>query len=493
LKAGQLGFFLFFSFSFAIFAVNMNLPPFLSCDENLDAPQKDFEFRAIGPLFEYSSKGKSNDLLALRPLFSEEDNGILYSIDVLWPFFVYRENDFEKYWRFFLLYSGSSKINDKFKAENPHTGLIPFWAYGRDEENKLYWAIFPIYGNLKNFLAYDSIDFVLFPIYLKTKKGETKGKAYFWPIWNYDEAPSFRKFRFFPFYAYHERYNVFKRVSYFWPFYHNAEYYNPKAEGKGWFLWPFYGENSFKNLKSWTFLWPFFSFYRRDFEGDDRDGIGFNMPWPFIQYRNNVDRDEKNEKWRFYIWPLIGRSERVNSDYQFILWPFFSSLYTKGDEGNVDWVWILPFYWSKRAFDNKSMERELYRNFYPFISYLNKGDFCEIRILDLWFQRNMPAIERNWAPLWIFFNYQSKGEFFRYDFLWGIFKYFNTKKDGKGVAIEPFYRSCTLFEDDGEDMQAVEKNLPLVQREYFLGMIRTRNFIGGKTKIRLFWSIEFEY
>ncbi|HPO90585.1 MAG TPA: hypothetical protein PLJ44_05705, partial [Victivallales bacterium] len=77
--------------------------------------------------------------------------------------------------------------------------------------------------------------------------------------------------------------------------------------------------------------------------------------------------------------------------------------------------------------------------------------------------------------------------------LWGIFKYFNTKKDGKGVAIEPFYRSCTLFEDDGEDMQAVEKNLPLVQREYFLGMIRTRNFIGGKTKIRLFWSIEFEY
>lgn len=495
-------FFLFLFASFANFADDFGFPPLFDWDEDLSLRLRNDEFRALGPLFEYSrSEEPKRKLLALRPLFSEEDIGGLYSFDILWPFFVYRENNFEKYWRLFFFYSGKNKGETAGQeGEKPHTGLIPFLLYGIDEGGEFYWALFPFYGEARNFISYDSIYFIVFPIYFKTKKGQISGEAYFWPIWNYDESPSFKKFRFFPFYAYHERYGSFRRASYIWPFYHYAEYYNPKASGKGWLLFPFYGQNSFKDLKSWSVLWPFFSVYRREKDEESEDGFGWNMPWPFIQYRRNVDRDEKNEKWRFYLWPLIGRSERRDSDYQFVLWPFISTLYTKGDQGNVEWVWILPFYWSKHAKDKDMREIELYRNFYPFVSYLEKGDFCEIRILDLWFQRNMPAVERNWVPLWVFFNYQSSADAFRYDFLWGLIKYFGNSREVEGFAFQPFYMSCTLVEEKKTETKEVEgtktedaATQKKIQRDYLLGLIRTISYEDGRCSARIFWLIDFEF
>ncbi len=528
--ARPLIFFAIFSISSAVFAFDIGLPPLFDNDEELSLEKKDDELRMFGPLVEISSKEeRGRELAAVRPIWSREDSEGLYSFDVLWPFFAYRENDFEKYWRLFLLYSGRAKpqVGDG-AAEKPHVGLVPLWFHGRDDDGEGYWALFPFYGELRDFIGYDSIYYVMFPVYLRTRKGQMNGEAWFWPIWNWDESPSFRKFRFFPFYAYHDRPGAFRRASYVWPFYHSAEYYSAKDGGGGWMLWPFYGENRFKDLKSWSVLWPFFSGYEREKGADGEDGSGFNAPWPILQYRRNVDRDEKNEKWRFYLWPLIGRSERKDSEYQFLLWPFISSQYTSGDSGDVEWVWILPFYWSKHARDRKGEMAETYRNFYPFVSILRKGNFCEIRALDLWFQRNMPAVERNWAPLWTLFNYQSTGEAFRYDFLWGLVKYFDSPEEGEGFSLQPFYRSCSRFKDDDddwaedEDEEACEDDNDMdwedldgfdadidfdlaggdadgparegvSQRDYLLGFVRTRSYSDGSVVLRLFWFAEIEF
>jgi hypothetical protein len=496
-------------------------PPLFDYDEDLALEKKDDDLRGLGPLIEFSSKkDPARQLKAFRPLISSEESPDSYALDILWPFFVYRENNFEKYWRLFLLYSGRSKLSGEESlgdGEKPHSGLIPLWLYGRDKDDTFYWSVFPFYGEARDFLSYDSMYYVMFPVYLKTKKGDSHGEAYFWPIWNYDESPSFKKFRFFPFYAYHDRPNSFRRASYLWPFFHSAEYYTVKDAGSAWMLWPFYGENRFKNLKSWSVLWPFFSLYRRESEENGaKDGFGFNAPWPIVQYKRNVDIDEKNENRKSYIWPLIGRAESLNSEYQFVFWPFFSSLYTYGEQGKVDWVWILPFYWSKHAHDDKGKEREKYRNFYPFISFLERDDFCEIRIFDLWFQRNMPAVERNWTPLWVLFDYQSKGDTFRHDFLWGILKYYSSPTAGEDFSLFPFYRSRSSFSDgkeshveivntkdenrdlEGEgggksDLAPEPKRIGLVRRDYFLGALRSSSYSDGSLVLRLLWLFDVEF
>ncbi|HPN83966.1 MAG TPA: hypothetical protein PK821_01395 [Victivallales bacterium] len=498
---------------------DFGVPPAFDYDEGLDLEGKDNELRLLGPIAEFSSKeNPSRELYALRPVVSSESKTDLYAFDVLWPLFAYRENNFEKYWRFFLLYSGCTKSDagEIVSSEKPHSGLIPFWFYGKDENDARYWALFPLYGETRNFLSYDYLRFIMFPIYLKSHKGETHGESYFWPIWNKDESPSFRKFRFFPFYAYHDRPRSFYRSSYAWPFYHRAEYYTAKDAGSGWMLWPIYGQNRFKDLKTWSVLWPFFSVYSRP-AGEDgsSEGFGISAPWPIIQYKRNADRNEKGgEKWKFYIWPLIGRSERANSEYQFAFWPLVSSLYTSGEQGEVDWVWILPLYWSKHARDSKGSESEVYRSFYPIVSYLKRGNFCEVRILDLWFQRNMPAVERNWSPLWILFDYQSNASSFRYDFLWGMFKYYSNPMDGKGMSIFPFYRSRSNFEvnvgvkEDGlgfyEEIvtESEEEEVPMTdystrkgvaQRDYLMGILRSSSYSDGALVLRFFWLFDLEF
>jgi hypothetical protein len=291
---------------------------------------------------------------------------------------------------------------------------------------------------------------------------------------------------------------VSKRTSYVWPFYHTAEYYSTKEGGGGWLLWPIVGKNRFNRLTTWSFLWPFFSFYERtpNEKGED-DGFGLVAPWPVFQYKRNVDRDEDNEKWKFYLWPIYGRSERKNSKYNFILWPLGSSLDTFEDEGNVEWRWALPLYWSKHASDKKGNETEVYRRFWPFASYFSQGDRCEIRSFDIWPERNMPVIERNWTPLWIIFDYQREKEAFRYDFFWGWIKYFALQKKGSGFSIFPFYSSrYDLPAESGVGEEVTEKtdlrcDAKRVEREYLMGLVKTINGGDDSFSLRLLWLIEF--
>jgi hypothetical protein len=496
--------FALFLFSFSSFSSEAGLPPLFDYEEDIGLKGKDTELRMLAPICEFSSdETSSHNLNAIRPLLSWEGDKSSYAFDVLWPLFAYRENNFEKYWRFILLYSGQKKFEDDpgKPGDSPHTGFIPLFFYGDDTNGDFYWSVFPVYGEVRDFLSYDSIYFILFPVYLKTKKGNAEGESYLWPILNWDESPKYKKFRFIPFYAYHERPDSFRRASYLWPFYHTAEYYSAKNGGSGWLLWPLVGKNKFQRLESWSFLWPFFSTHKRlpDEKGED-DGFGFTAPWPVLQYKRNVDRDEDNEEWKFYLWPIYGRSERKDSEYQFIMWPFGSSLHTFGDQGNVEWAWALPLYWSKHGADKNGKISEVYRHFWPFASYLSKADdFSEIRVLDIWIQRNMPAVDRNWTPLWTLFDYQRNGEAFRYDFLWGWIKYSDNRKEGESFSVFPFYnceydmRNVGSAVAEGEEKNAGVAAADTVVRDYFMGFVQTTNKGDSSSSLRLFWLVDFDF
>lgn len=476
-----------FSCSFSLMAESgrwLDFPPLLTFEKNEPISLRSVECLALGPIVEYSATDNNSSLIAFRPLFSFESKPEYSAMDIIWPLFVLRHTSYEKYWRFLLLYQGNI---DKSGAEShPHMGFIPLWFCGYDKKDEFYWAFFPVYGDVHDFLSYDSIVFFLFPLCMFTEKGETSGGACLWPLIDWENGPRLEKFRIIPFYAYHHRFGQFDKASYMWPLFHTAEYLNPKTKGSGWLFWPLVGHRTVNDFSSWTFLWPLFSTYRKG-----EDGFGIYCPWPVFQYKHNVPANTfsgTEEYWRLYFWPVWGEMEKPGSAYNFLLWPFGSTLSVKNELGSIDWMWALPLFWSKDAWNKNGERIEIYRRFWPLASYHESGKSCEFRILDLWPQRNMPVIERNWNPLWILYSYIENEKGFKHTCLWNIFTYSETADKEERFLIFPFYSShySPVETSKAEDSKDIESTL-----DFLMGIFRIRRTKEGETCWRFFWLIEF--
>ena len=484
----------------------LSLPPLFYSTEDTEPVNLNKVTYALGPLIEYTRNSDTgNFLAAFRPMWSAEQCGEIFATDVIWPVFTYRDYRDEWNWRFLLYYTSAFKNRD---AVRDRICLIPFWFSGHCERNDFYWAFFPVYGNVSHLLGYDKISFVLFPIWLRTERMNESGEAWLWPLINWDSGPRYDKLRIFPFYAYHHRFGQLEYKSVLWPLWHTTESKSVKNPGGGWLFWPLLGHTYYEKPQrsAWSMIWPLFqveNFKFNDREDGDSDGFGINCPWPVFQYKRNIREWWMHEetRWQLYIWPLWGRREKEHSSYSFYLWPLGAHRKVEEHGSVTEFIWALPLYWSKDAWDRNGEKEETYWNAWPFVSYFRDREKCEIRSLDIWPFRNFPIVKRNFDSFWTLFRYQSNERGSRQEWLWGLCcdhsaEYSAESKIGKRkvtekcFAVYPFYEHFGLMSRPA-GAESRDDQVDLEINNYFFSALRFIREKGESAKIRLFWFWEF--
>ncbi|MDP6525314.1 MAG: hypothetical protein QGI24_00430 [Kiritimatiellia bacterium] len=395
--------------------------------------------RAAGPILEWQEEPAGRTFSAVRPFHSafydpDRDRELH---DFLWPIGQYRRLEKESFWRFLWIYG-----RDKDNTGPSKFGVValPLVFYGRDADGKMYLALFPIGGEIRDFLFFDYIRFALFPLYLSTAVNDVVSHSFLWPIYSRTKGDDVDRLRIFPFYGVSRKKNKATKRFVMWPIWTSVEYEYPNETGGGFVLFPLYGHLKTERQESWMVIPPFIRW---------STSPGFrelHCPWPFVQYR--VQGDDS----KLYLWPLWGTKQLGPVRSSFYLWPIFGTRTVEKALSTEKHFRATPFlhYDSKTEHGGSTgggVEKEItgevterYWKFWPLVSYRRQGDDSRLRLLELWPLKHTAPVERNYAPFWTLYQRESNGESMQEELLWGLY---NRRKgpDGSGhVSVFPFFR-----------------------------------------------------
>jgi hypothetical protein len=419
------------------------------------APAAAPDWRAAGPLLERRSSpdGRFRLRALPRPLYTDFRDATLglADQDFLWPFGFSRERpDGGHTFVIPFLHTASAG------APRERWWLLPLLFTGTNDQGRRYFALFPVGGRIGDILAFDEVDFALFPLWLRTRKGATVSQSWLWPVVGWTDGPGVRKRRVFPFWLSAETERE-RRTAILWPFWHRQERRADArgGSGSGWLLWPLYGRYVHRDAagtprhQSWTCLWPFFS----GESGPERERL--YAPWPF--YRRDLAAGKPEaEADKLQLWPFYGRQRQWHRESSYILWPFWLDGRFVGGDTEATTRGRLLLYWEstgrQRANGHPAWQ---YRLLWPLWSQDRQGDAATTRVLALWPARRADAIERNYAPFWTLYRQERHGEGVSHELLWGLLQWRRQTPDAAlGWSCFPLaeYRrapagdfSCNLF------------------------------------------------
>lgn len=422
--------------------------------------------RAFGPIYEDLKLSNGHIRQAVRPIWSYEKFEDRVAMDFLWPLSMSRL-DGDYYRSNFLLFFYH---NMDLKNENSEYlfWAFPLWFQGTDRGEQDYKALFPIWGEVRDTIGFDSISFQFFPIHMETQKNEIHSESWFWPIYSETKGPKVDKWRIWPFYGHNLEKDKAESSFILWPFWHEGKSLVSGKKGDWFFFFPFYGEYEFEDSKKTTVLWPFFSWSTTEKEE------AVHAPWPF--YTERKTKDGKEEK--FSAWPFYTRHTAPNKITKQYAWPI--GTYSRiGDEKDFEErSWWLPFYWSSML-STKGVITEDYTRIWPFYSKTVNGDKTSIACFSLWPQRHMPVIERNWQTLWEPYRYYKDSTITSHDILWGMSKFKSDKeKDSESFSLFPFYEKSRQEQNE--------------EWSIFKGLFGRRDLSVTKAEYKLLWFIDFE-
>ncbi len=182
--------------------------------------------------------------------------------------------------------------------------LLPFFAGGSSSDKEEdYFAFFPLWGRLKNVLAWEEVNFVMFPLWAHTRKQTgTQTTHWFWPFFGYS-----------------------------------------RGRGEGWHLWPFFGEWEVPGRERSSYLlWPFWNQSETDLDKPHP-----RKSWFLFPFYGRIEQDDYTAS--TWLWPFLGRAERPSTGYySWSFWPFLKfEEGGRGELGDTDprkLQRILPFY-----------------------------------------------------------------------------------------------------------------------------------------------------
>ena len=366
-------------------------------------PDAEGAFRLrVGPFFEYGSReGRGMTRLAVRPFFAwEEDrrNPPDRDMEVVWPLshFGWRGDAF--HWRVVMTFWNDEDRTDRLTRDYS-LAIPPLWVNGRDGEDA-YWGLFPIWGRMPKFLMLEDFRWRLFPLWLSYRTGGTQGvgRTYvLWPFFSLKHDDDVARWGLWPLYGTKcERERDSRYV--LWPFWNDQTFHAPNHNGGAWMLWPLAERIDADTEQGWGLLPPLFRW------SETTDGAFLlRCPWPlFERYR-----DRRESTWR--AWRFWGMTHRGTRDGWWFLHPIVVSERQRTESRFVRRFRVWPFYVDEEtvAYDIRGRARTQHRHFrvWPFYaSDWHEGEGLRRRALALFPIREVPAVERNWAPFWTLYT-----------------------------------------------------------------------------------------
>ncbi|MGQ9662433.1 MAG: hypothetical protein ACUVWX_08880, partial [Kiritimatiellia bacterium] len=422
----------------------------------------------------------------LRPLFSSSADPVRGETrrEFLWPLGVVRERNNQRYWLFLTAFGHDFDVTAR--DSRYRTVVLPLLFIGRAGEGDKYFALFPFGGTIREFLGRDEIEFVLFPLYSKSRVKGVETQSVLWPIFSYTRGNGVLRYRIFPFYGRSINEGRWEKTFILWPIWNSTRYSYPHSSGQAYVLFPVFGRVSLTDQHGWMLLPPLFKWI----EGERQSVI--NCPWPFFEYaRGEVDR--------LRFWPFWGSETRPGSaapsqkdnpnalHSAFFLWPL--GHYERIPRGGVLTTRFLFFplvYHEKVARDLQDITRKSRESYasdhpvstsgetndtnclpavraesdsaalkaagsrpdivarqfkiWPLYSYRRRGDSSLARFPELWPVHDLDPLERNIAPLWTLYSRIREGSNVENEFLWGLVRHRRTGRTERHVSIFPLFR-----------------------------------------------------
>jgi len=329
--------------------------------------------------------------------------------DLLYPILTYDRYGKQYRWQLFQLLSFAGGPTQTENVRNRIT-LYPLFFYQRSSDpNENYTAYGPFYGHLKHRFFRDEINYVMFPLYSKTRKKDVVTQNYVYPIFHLRHGDALEGWQVWPLVGYEQkgvtwRTNLFgdvvaipgHRSSFaLWPIYFNQiNGIGTPDLGREYGVIPAFSILRSPGRDSTTVLFPFFS------RVDDRDKMyrEWDAPWPLIVFARGPG------KYTTRVFPIYSHAYSTNLQSDFWFWPVYK--YGRAHAEGFDRRRTRILFYLYSHIDEKNTETGAVRrrtDFWPLFKYsqdLHGNSRLQVLALIESFLPGSHKIERDYSPIW---------------------------------------------------------------------------------------------
>jgi len=390
---------------------------------------------AVGPFY-YRTKTEFDQTFALPPVFSHLTSSDTDSeeYDFFYPLLSFDRFGTEYRWHFFQLLSFAGGHNQADDSIRRFT-LFPIYFQQRSTDPSLnYTAVFPFYGHLANRIFRSEMDFVCWPIYLKTvkraaasplpddpfaklgnrylsaRRGDVTTYNYVYPFFHLRYGDGLEGWQLFPLVG-HEKKVVTTKTNQW-----NDLETTPGYE-KRFLLWPFYAKEDREiggdNPEHELVVFPFYQRLR----SPQRDSTSYltplgltitddrarkyhevDAPWPLIVFARGEGKTANR------VWPLFGQAHNADLESSFYLWPLYKFNGIHADTLDRGRTRLLFFFYQHTVDKNLETGKSRSRtDLWPLFVHRRELDGnTRLQVLAP-IESILPtskSMERNYSPLW---------------------------------------------------------------------------------------------
>ncbi len=234
-----------------------------------------------------------------------------------------------------------------------------YWAHRAD--GRTLRAVFPFGGVLENFLSFDRIVFVLFPLFARTERDGRVTYSFLFPVFAFTYRNGGSGWRVWPLYGWKKIEHNYERSFALWPILHwehNRLWEPPEKQEFQWMVFPLYGRTTRDTYRSSTFLWPFFGWA----SDPKTDFWSWDGPWPLVR----LHHDPQTGTFRTRFWPIYSHYHGDGLDSNWYLWPVVNVRHEEYPAAHRDGLYILPF-WQSWTRNDAEAGRSSFRKLWPLL------------------------------------------------------------------------------------------------------------------------------
>jgi hypothetical protein len=425
-----------------------------------------------GPLY-YQQDRPEDFIWALPPFFCYATNKLVDSdeMDFLYPLWTYDRFGDQKRWQFFQIFNQSF---GHFQDETIRSKLtlFPFFFSQRSTDpDQNYTALWPLFGQLNNRLYYQEIQFVLWPVWVKTRRAGSVARTpedefiapfFRWreerrvdvttynvlaPFFHYREGPDLKGWQALPLFSW-ERKGVsrrldkwgdeelvpgFRHLTVLWPlFFSQDRKLGTPNEEKFRALLPLFSILRSPYRDSSSYLWPIGLTLTEDRARHYRE-VG--APWPFIVFSWGEGKTTTR------VWPFYSHAQNSALESRFLLWPLYKYNAIHAETLDRRRSRLLFFLYSNTIEENKATgDFRRRRDLWPLFTHSREMDGRQrLQVLAPLepFLPNIDSIPRDYSPLWSIWRAESNPATATssHSLLWNLYR----------RTTSPGAKKCSLF------------------------------------------------
>jgi len=384
----------------------------------------------------------------LRPLMTSksDESRQRFELDFLPPFGRYANNEYGTNARFWPIYS-YTKTYHSGAGEDVDWVVFPILYGGHSHDGEDYFAFFPFGGRVRDFLSYDTFDFVLWPLFQQVTKiatGVSVSTSILWLFaWTHggDRDGSFQAL---PFYMHRKWKDKYDKYSVLWPFFHYQKLrLDSDHPATMYSVWPLFLHEKSDNhyrfglIGPLLFMGPFIQLASETpdlWEGkpnfDSKSYYNYDLPWPLV----HIEKTRDYEKFR--IFPFYSHFSQPGFDSKAYLIPFFWLRKEQNDKYNKTSFFFTPiFHYNTKEYNDGSGEDtycQLWPIFHNTIMANGARDFSTLSLIPYRTEKWLASLEEVLWPFWnIYRRRVDNSGASRHSALFGLFSYYQDRYESR--------------------------------------------------------------